>query len=1070
MRYHLGLDLGVRSLGWAAVRIDSHPLEILTVGVRCFEAGVEGDIAKGKDASRANKRRQKRSARRQLRRQAARLTKLFRALQCAGLLPAEPSKTPEDRHALLDKLDVDLRAESLHQAGHQEEQVFLYRLRAQAAGGEKLPAFVVGRALYHLAQRRGFLSNRKAEAAEAVKGEDKAGKGAEEEKKLSVKDIKGQIKALDEACGEQTYGSFFAQQNPLVRRIRQRWLGRDRIKQEFDAIWQAQSQYHSELMTEAARKEIFNAIFFQRPLKSAKGLVGRCELESGRRRAGQALLIAQRFRLLQMLNNLTIRQPGEAERNLREDERQKLHGALDSEGDQTFAACRKLLALPRTVKFNYEEGGEKRLVGNRTQAKFLVILGERWKQLSSPERDRLTLEILHYQKADALRKRLVEHWRFTERQAEALAEVTLEPGYGAHSRPALEKLVALMEAPPWPTYSEARKQCYPESFAAREALDELPPAVRAFPDLRNPAVTRALTELRKVVNHIVRRYGRPEIIRIELARDLKKSRKERKRAAERIEVNRKQREKAVERILEELPKQFRSKEDVRKSDITKVLLAEECNWRCPFTDTSFGWADLLGANPKVDVAHIYPRRYLDDSFANLTLCQAEENRHRMGDQLPHDAYGQKEECWSQILNRVRRFQGALKFEKLRRFETTNVPEEFAARQLNDTRHASVKAADYLGLLFGGRVDADGKQRVFTVAGGITAQVRQAWELNRILGRGDKNRDDHRQHAIDAIILALTGPVLIGELERAAARTLPRGDRLLLRDVPLPRPDFVKHAGDKVLAILVSHRVDHRLGGPLHAETNYSPSIGGHHHVRKALHKLTETEIKGDAIVDPVVRALVQAKYAELQKKHAELGGGKPTKVKPARIFADPSSHPYLSNRHGDPVPIHKVRVATDVKPLPGIYGRFVAAAPGTNHHLEIVAELDENAQDRCWVEKPIVTRLEAYKRHAARQSIVQRDWSPNEQFVFSLAPGDYLEWTDADCVRRIYRIISISPGNIECRRPEDGRPSTMIRKLRGERIIITNVDSLRKRAARKVTVTPLGEVLPCEAKRRKNHC
>jgi CRISPR-associated endonuclease Csn1 len=215
--------------------------------------------------------------------------------------------------------------------------------------------------------------------------------------------------------------------------------------------------------------------------------------------------------------------------------------------------------------------------------------------------------------------------------------------------------------------------------------------VKAFPDLRNPAVMRALTELRKVVNSIIRQFGRPEIVRIELARDLKKSRKDRKRAADRAEENRKERAAAVQRILKELPNQFGSEHDVRRSDIVKVLLAEECNWRCPFTGNSFGWTDLLGSNPKVDVAHIYPRRYLDDSFPNLTLCMAEENRHRMGDNLPSDAYGQDAERWAEILERVKEFQGSLKFEKLRRFQITEVPEDFASRQLNDTRHASVKA-------------------------------------------------------------------------------------------------------------------------------------------------------------------------------------------------------------------------------------------------------------------------------------------------------------------------------------------------------------------------------------------
>jgi hypothetical protein len=327
------------------------------------------------------------------------------------------------------------------------------------------------------------------------------------------------------------------------------------------------------------------------------------------------------------------------------------------------------------------------------------------------------------------------------------------------------------------------------------------------------------------------------------------------------------------------------------------------------------------------------------------------------------------------------------------------------------------------------------------------------------------------------VLAFTGPRLIGELETAAAREQPRGDRIIFRHVALPRQDFVEHVGEKVCGILVSHRVDRRLGGPLHAETNYSPPIAPSvlppastlvrakrrpkppescHHVRKALHKLTETEINGDAIVDAVVRELVQ-------KKYADLGRGRP-----AKVFADPSHHPKLPNRYGDPVPIHSVRVKTDAKPfaVDKKNTRFVIAGPGSNHHIEVVAELDPAGRDSRWVEQPIVTRREAHRRKADRrkasgQDIVQKRWGPQRRFVFSLFAGDYLEWRNKDGVRRIHRIISISPGNIECRLPEDGRLSTAIRKLKKERIFITNVDSLRVKETRKLSVTPLGKVFCC---------
>src|SRR6266704_4712619 len=252
MKYSLGLDLGVRSLGWAVVRLDGVAPELVATGVRCFEAGVEGDIQKGKEASRAQERRQKRGARRQLRRRAQRLKDTFRALQRANLLPPGAADTPQERHTLLEGLDIELRELFLRDADHHDEQVFHYWLREQAALDAHLPPIAVGRAIYHLAQRRGFLSNRKAEAMEAAEQADKesAKKNDTEDAEASPKDIKGQIRALDEARGEQTLGAFFARQDPLVRRIRQRWLGRDAVKEEFEAIWQAQARQLSELMTE----------------------------------------------------------------------------------------------------------------------------------------------------------------------------------------------------------------------------------------------------------------------------------------------------------------------------------------------------------------------------------------------------------------------------------------------------------------------------------------------------------------------------------------------------------------------------------------------------------------------------------------------------------------------------------------------------------------------------------------------------------------------------------------------------------------------------------------------------
>ena len=123
------------------------------------------------------------------------------------------------------------------------------------------------------------------------------------------------------------------------------------------------------------------------------------------------------------------------------------------------------------------------------------------------------------------------------------------------------------------------------------------------------------------------RFG--SVIRVELARDLKRSRKNRQEISKANDMQRKSRERAKQRLLDEL-----RMTEPKRSDIEKVLLADECGWQCPFTGDSIGMQTLLGPQAQFDVAHLFPRRYLDDSFANKTLCRADVNRHRMHDLLP----------------------------------------------------------------------------------------------------------------------------------------------------------------------------------------------------------------------------------------------------------------------------------------------------------------------------------------------------------------------------------------------------------------------------------------------------
>ena len=140
-RYGLGLDQGVGSIGWAVLRLDSdgQAVGIERMGTHLFEAGTEGDIARGKDESRAGPRRMARQNRKKYRRTWVRKRRLLKLLQGLGLMPAGDVTTPEVRDALLKGLDAELRTVwEGADADHRMRQLLPYRLRA--AGLEQVQA------------------------------------------------------------------------------------------------------------------------------------------------------------------------------------------------------------------------------------------------------------------------------------------------------------------------------------------------------------------------------------------------------------------------------------------------------------------------------------------------------------------------------------------------------------------------------------------------------------------------------------------------------------------------------------------------------------------------------------------------------------------------------------------------------------------------------------------------------------------------------------------------------------------------------------------------------------------
>ena len=1061
------IDLGTNSLGWSIIGlVDGEPARLVRAGVRVFDAGMDDSKGPGREESRNKARRDARTHRRQLWRHQRRMLKLARILQRFELLPAGDLSQPEARQDYFNRLDSTILQSPWFSEKEKSgaypapRQVLPYILRA-AALDEPLEPHLFGRALYHLAQRRGFLSNRK----QAAKKDDDEGK---------VKEGIAEIRKAMLEKQARTLGEYFSRLSPLDERIRRHWTARDMYQTEFDAIWTAQAAHHPTLLTAEAKKEIQQAIFFQRPLWFDPNTIGQCELEPGQRRAPAYSLVAQRFRLLQKVNDLQIELPGELTRFLTPEERGKLADALELQGDLSFHKGRKvigrsipspgirdLLGLPKGVTFNLQRGGEEKLPGNRTTSQFYGVFGERWLEMSAAEHDKAIMDIQSVQKPETLKRRALDYWKLEGEAAENFCEISLEPDYVSYSRKAILKLLPLLEQ--GLPLATARLQTY-ESFASGEPEALLPPVQKALAEIRNPAVTRSLTELRKVTNAIVREYGKPTQIHLELARDLKKSKKQREATAENNRRNEKARAEAANKIIKDAGIKEPKPEDKRK-----FLLAEECRWQCPYTGKSISMSALFGPEAQFDIEHIIPFSIsMDNSFMNLTLCHIAENRDVKGNRTPHQSYSGDTAKYELILQRVKNFTGerGTVAAKLKRFmlndeELEVYLEDFSNRQLNDTAYATRLAKRYLGLLYGGEIDKQGRRRVFARSGRATSDFRALWKLNGILndgptnggGRVEKTRSDHRHHAVDAVVIGLANDSMIQRLSRAA-QIAPQLHRRLFGPLEGPWPNFVQTVREEIARITASHRPNRKVSGALHEETIYSrvlPVLGASEgekpapRVRKPLERITKTEV--DDVADPMVREMVQRKLAEL--------GGDPKK------FSTPENFPYFETADGRRIPIKSVRVIKKTPTSPvgaGKRQRFVTSQ--SNHHLEIYAELDEYGEEVEWVGE-VVPLAEAYRRKKAHLPIVQRNFGPKRQFKFSISPGEVVECDGKAGTRELFVMhmtsqLSSGQLNIGFAPINDARKAREMQKARTW--LWANPDTFRRRHPRKVAMNPLGEL------------
>ena len=985
-RYTLGLDLGSNSAGWAMIAHQGETFpngKFILMGVRIFPEGVGkgttgGEMPRGQDRRIARGQRRMHYRRRQRRRHLATI------LRQAGLLPADSAACKE----LLKVNPYSLRAKGLDAA---------------------LEPYEFGRTLMHLCQRRGFKSNRKTEK----KADD--GKVAKATAALQAEIDKAGCRTLGEYFFRQV--SSFGHADPKSRRTRGQYTLRSMYEHEFELLWSAQAKRLS--LTDELKASVHEAIFFQRPLRYDPATIGDCELEPGEKRCPRAHWLAQQFRLLQDINHLCVLEPGVGERPLSKDERNRLAQTLGTKKKMTFDQIRKCLGLLDGQQFNFEDRAKrKELRGNEVEASLRHALGTWYEDAPADLRERIHNTFAEIEDEGELKRIATAEWGLSEPQADKLLKADAPKGHFNLSLKAVRKILPFLEQ--GCVFSEAKEKAGYSIAATTQRLGLLPPVDKALRYLTNPLVHRALTEVRKVVNAMVREYGPPAEIVIELARDMKKNRRQREEAT----WENRDREKENNAIRERLVSEFGILSP-RSPDIQKYRLWQECAGVCVYTGRTIPKTALYTG--EVQVEHIFPySRSLDDSYYNKTLCYVDENV-RKHSQTPYEAYNGDPERYEKVLQAAR----CLPYEKRRRFTQKEIDlDKFVQRQLNDTRYISTQAVRYLAPLVGGN-------KVRCVKGGTTNELRWQWGLTGLWANADERDADHRRHAVDAVVVALTSRAALQRL--STVKYNPEHVQL----AP-PWEGFRDDVRETWKGINVSFRPTRKLAGGLHDETGLGPvkdSPQTYVH-RVPVESLTVAMVS--QIRDPVIRQIVEDRCRE---RRVDLEGtGKIEKA----VW-----NPVLKMTSG--VPIKRVRIQATEKTAIALNKNgkqtIKAVLPGGNHHVEIHELPEGKWTGRC------VSRFESHQLLRQGVPIVNRKSENGLRFVMSLCINDVLQITDAKTGEvRLYRVQKMSSGvpMMELRFHTASRIDD-----KATRFLIATWDKLRSLNAQKVIVDPIGRVFPC---------
>lgn len=740
----------------------------------------------------------------------------------------------------------------------------------------------------------------------------------------AISDRSKELYFLKQTVGQYQWNEL--QKNPNYSLKDQVFYRQDYLD-EFERIWETQRKFHPELTDELKHELRDIVIFYQRPLKSQKGLVGFCELESsqkeiikdgkqktvtvGLRCCPKSSPLFQCFKIWQSINNISVTGNIVPERQrdlfgdeiinkygtrpLMEEEKQKLFRELNLKERMSAAEILKLLFPDeRNLKLNFKE-----VKGNTTMSAFVnacrqviymsghddIDFSKQSAQYTTDtikevfgtigaHADFLTFDPCLDGKAFAmqpayrlwhllysytgdnsatgderLKERIADICGLDKEYASAFASIALQDDYGSLSAKAMRKILPfMMDGNEYSVACEYAGYRHSKRSLTKEELDNKP-LVNTIPllkrnSLRNPVVEKILNQMINVVNTVSETYGKPDEIRIEMARELKKSAKEREQMTKDMNDAKKKNDEYKQVLQSEFGITNPSRNDVIRYRLYKEL--EQNGFKTIYTQTYIPKDKLF--SKEFDIEHIIPQaRLFDDSMSNKTI-EARQANIEKGSATAYDyvlgKYGkQGAEEYKQRVDKMLE-DGKISKTKQKKLlmREQDIPEGFIDRDLRDSQYIARKAREILESMV---------RTVVPTTGSVTDRLREDWQLVDVMkelnwdkydrlgltetitdhdGRQIRRikdwtkRNDHRHHAMDALTIAFTRHSFIQYLNNMNARSdksssiygieqkeLSRDSHGKLRFVPpMPLNEFRSEAKKHLEDILVSIKAKNKV--------------------------------------------------------------------------------------------------------------------------------------------------------------------------------------------------------------------------------------------------------------------